>query len=106
MTCFDVGGGRWVLLRNHELGNGAWLEKYGYVGQEKIVAWTAADLPVDPGALGPLVAAVGDADVVVGSRRLPGSSFTSPQPWARRFGGGVFLQLVRLMGLLQAPSRC
>ncbi|MFZ4736127.1 MAG: alkaline phosphatase PhoX [Bradymonadia bacterium] len=48
MTCFDVGGGRWVLLRNHELGNGAWLEKYGYVGQEKIVPWTAADLPVDP----------------------------------------------------------
>ena len=64
-----------------------------------VVVFLDADLPVEPAALGPLVAAVADADVVVGSRRLPGSSFTSPQPWGRRFGGGVFLQLVRLMGL-------
>jgi dolichyl-phosphate beta-glucosyltransferase len=45
------------------------------------------------------VAAAADADVVVGSRRLPTSSFTAPQPWARRFGGGVFIQLVNVLGL-------
>lgn len=64
-----------------------------------VVVFLDADLPVEPAELAPLVAAVADADVVVGSRRLPGSSFPSPQPWARRFGGGVFLQLVGLMGL-------
>lgn len=64
-----------------------------------VVVLLDADLPVEPAALAPLLAALDGADVVVGSRRLPGSSFTAPQPWGRRFGGGVFLQLVRAMGL-------
>ena len=64
-----------------------------------VVVLLDADLPVEPAALAPLLSALEGADVVVGSRRLPASSFTSPQPWGRRFGGGVFLQLVRMLGL-------
>jgi hypothetical protein len=42
-----------------------------------VVVFLDADLPVEPGALGPLVAAVGDADVVVGSRRPFGDVLTA-----------------------------
>ena len=80
-------------------GKGAALVEGFAAAAAPVVVFLDADLPVEPAALGPRVAAVADADVVVGSRRLPGSSFTSPQPRARRIGGGVFLQLVRLMGL-------
>ncbi|MFM7068746.1 MAG: glycosyltransferase [Actinomycetes bacterium] len=58
-----------------------------------------ADLPIEPAELGRLLRAATTADVVVGSRRLPQSSFTAPQPLARRLGGGVFLRVVALLGL-------
>jgi secreted PhoX family phosphatase len=48
MDCFDAGDGRWVLLRNHEMGDGAWIEQYGYTGQRKVVTWSAADAPINP----------------------------------------------------------
>jgi secreted PhoX family phosphatase len=48
MACFENPDGTWTLLRNHEIGNDAWVDEYRYTGQAKIVTWGPADAPVDP----------------------------------------------------------
>lgn len=57
-----------------------------------------ADLPVPLGTITDLLDGAGDSDVVAGSRRRPGSTFTTPQPALRRLGGSVFLAVVDLLG--------
>ena len=82
---------------NH--GKGAALVDGFAAATSPLVVFLDADLPVEPAALVPLIDAASAAEMVVGSRRMPDSSFTSPQPWSRRFGGGVFLQMVAVLGL-------
>ncbi len=48
MACFENPDGTWTLLRNHEIGDAAWVDEYRYTGQAKIVRWGATDAPVDP----------------------------------------------------------
>jgi len=63
-----------------------------------LVLFLDADLPVAVAALGELVEGTARADLVVGSRRIAGSSSDPPQPFVRRLGGAVFIRLVRSMG--------
>ena len=39
MACYAAADGTWVLLRNHEIGDDAWVDEYKYTGQAKIVTW-------------------------------------------------------------------
>lgn len=80
-------------------GKGAALVEGFAAATAPVVVFLDADLPVEPSALLPLVAAAESAEVVVGSRRMAGSSFTAHQPWARRVGGGLFLRTVAALGL-------
>ena len=63
------------------------------------VAFLDADLPVDVSTLAAMIARLDDADLVVGSRHMAGSSFVTPQPLGRRAGGRGFRAAVSLLGL-------
>lgn len=57
-----------------------------------------ADLPVSAHELVILAARVASADLVLGSRRMEGSSFEVPQPFARRLGGLIFRTCASSLG--------
>ena len=63
-----------------------------------LVVFLDADLPVPVATVLEMAAATADADLVLGSRRLPGSTYDPPPPWARRAGGWGFLTAVSAMG--------
>ncbi len=87
-----------VLTQEQNLGKGAALRAGIGAARGDVVVLLDADLPVDVNQIADLVDAAAGADLVVGSRRLPGSSVDPPQPLVRRVGGGVFIRLVRVMG--------
>lgn len=81
-------------------GKGAALRRGALTARHALVLFVDADLPVPLGTIPSMVAllADGDADLVVGSRRLSGASFDPPQPLPRRIGGKVFRSAIATMG--------
>lgn len=71
-------------------GKGAALLRGARSARYPIVAFLDADLPVPVDTLSRMAERMCEADLVVGSRRLPASTFESPQPLARRVGGRLF----------------
>lgn len=63
-----------------------------------VVVAVDADLPVSVPTMMDLARATLAAPLVVGSRRLPGSSVDPPQPVVRRVGGRLFRGAVAFMG--------
>ena len=90
------------LLRNAvNRGKGHSVRRGALAADGQVVLFCDADgsTPVSETAkvLAPLDA--GEADVAIASRELPGSRLERPQPWRRRFIGGVFRWLVRLIAI-------
>ena len=59
------------------------------------VLFMDADLSVGVEAIGPLLQALDDHDVAIGSRRVPGARITRRQPWLRETLGRCFTTLTR-----------
>lgn len=78
-------------------GKGAALLRGARSARYPLVAFLDADLPVPVSTLAVMATRMGSADLVVGSRCLPGSTFESPQPLARRVGGRLFRTAISLM---------
>lgn len=57
-----------------------------------------ADLPIPVVSVPELMSAVAAADLVCGSRRLPGARVDPPQPLVRRVGGRGFRTVVSMLG--------
>jgi glycosyltransferase involved in cell wall biosynthesis len=72
------------------------------------VVFTDADLSTPPSELAPALRHLErGADVVIGSRALPGSRLPIPQPLPRRLTGRIFNLAVRiLLGLPYADTQC
>lgn len=68
------------------------------VARHRRVALLDADLPVPVPVLGRMAEMTSEVPLVVGSRRLPGSTVDPPQPLGRRIGGRAFLAAVGLLG--------
>lgn len=79
-------------------GKGAALRTGALRARYPLVLFLDADLPVPIETIPEMVAMSASADLVVGSRRLEGSSFDPPQPLVRRAGGRAFRAAVRGMG--------
>lgn len=76
MACFAAPDGTWVLLRNHEIGDDAWVDEYKYTGQAKIVTWGPDDRPVDPRMHGGVSRLVVDPEAL--RRALSGDAAARP----------------------------
>lgn len=66
-----------------------------------LVVFLDADLPVSPATVASMAEQLDrhpSVDLLVGSRRLPGSSFDPPQPLVRRMGGHLFRSSVHVLG--------
>jgi len=70
--------------------------KYGIVrAKGKNIIFTDADNATPIEEADKLLAALEEADVAICSRHMKGSEIVNPQPWFRRFAGGVARLLIR-----------
>jgi glycosyltransferase involved in cell wall biosynthesis len=79
-------------------GKGAALRQGAISATRPLVLFLDADLPVRVETIAEFARLGEHADLVVGSRRLPGASFDPPQPLTRRLGGAGFRAAVALLG--------
>lgn len=79
-------------------GKGAAIRTGVASARSAVVVLVDADLPVSPDALVVLATRASSTDLVLGSRRIDGSSFEMPQPFARRLGGLLFRTCARSLG--------
>ena len=90
---------RVVLVTSVEnRGKGAALCSGAEIASGDVVAFLDADLPVPVATVLDMAAATREADLVLGSRRLPGATYDPPPPLGRRVGGWGFLTAVAAMG--------
>ncbi len=85
-------------------GKGAALLSGARLAAHPLVLLLDADFPVDLESLVAVRSALAQADLVLGSRRLPGSVCSPPQPLVRRVGGRGFRSAVRVLGFSGASD--
>jgi dolichyl-phosphate beta-glucosyltransferase len=76
-------------------GKGAALRVGVLAAAGRRIVFMDADLSTDLGALRPLLAALEDCAIALGSRNTPGASIRRRQPWLRESFGKAFLWLAR-----------
>ena len=87
----------WISLAVNK-GKGAALLAGTAIARHEVVAFMDADLPVATDTLLDMARRASGADLVLGSRRLPGSSTDPPQPLVRRIGASGFRMAVHMLG--------
>ena len=97
--------GRFAQLRAtvdpRPIGKGGAIIAGGAIASGELIGFVDADGATPPAAFDDLVKNVGDAGLVIASRRLPGSVVRPRQPWNRRFASRIFNFLVRALFKLQ-----
>ena len=86
-----------VLVEPQPIGKGGAIMAGGAVATGDRIGFVDADGATPPAAFDDLVRGLGDAGLVIASRRLPGAVVSPRQPWKRRFVSRVFNFLVRLL---------
>jgi dolichyl-phosphate beta-glucosyltransferase len=87
-----------VISSPQNSGKGAALLAGVRAARHPLVVFLDADLPVAVPTIGMLIERSIDADVVLGSRCLPGAFLDPPQPLGRRLGGRAFRTAISLLG--------
>lgn len=87
-----------IVSTSHNTGKGAALLRGVRASSHEIVVLLDADLPVPVQTIAVMLGHAQQADLVLGSRRLPGASFDPPQPILRRLGGHLFRGAVAVLG--------
>jgi dolichyl-phosphate beta-glucosyltransferase len=87
-----------VLTTDRNRGKGAALLSGVRAARYPLVLFLDADLPVPVPTIAEFVERSADVSLVLGSRRLAGSSVDPPQPLGRRLGGRAFRAVVALFG--------
>lgn len=86
-----------TIVEPRPIGKGGAIMAGGAVARGELIGFVDADGATPPAAFDDLVRNIGDAGVIIASRRLPGSRVSPRQPWARRFASRTFNFLVRRM---------
>lgn len=84
-----------AIVEPRPIGKGGAVMAAGAAAQGDFIGFVDADGATPPAAFNDLVGNVGDAGLIIASRRLPGAVVRPRQPWKRRFVSRVFNFLVR-----------
>lgn len=86
-----------VLEEPRPIGKGGAIMAGGALATGDFIGFVDADGATPPAAFDDLLKNVGDAGLIIASRRLPGAVVRPRQPWQRRFASRVFNFLVRTL---------
>ena len=86
-----------VLVNPEPIGKGAAILAGGNIATGRWIGFVDADGATPPEAFDDLVKQIGDAGLIIASRRLPGAKVHPRQPWQRRAVSRVFNWLVRVL---------
>ena len=96
-----------VLVEPKPIGKGGAVMRGGAIAQGQLIGFVDADGATPPAAFDDLVQQIGDAGLIIASRRLPGSVVRPRQPWQRRAASRVFNFMVRrLFSLHITDTQC
>ncbi len=96
-----------VIVDPRPIGKGGAIMAGGRVARGELIGFVDADGATPPEAFDHLVACIGDAGLIIASRRLPGAVVHPRQPWKRRAASRVFNVLVRhLFKLSISDTQC
>ncbi len=96
-----------VCVDPRPIGKGGAIMAGGNLAVGELIGFVDADGATPPSAFDDLVQHIGDAGLIIASRRLPGSVVSPRQPWNRRFASRVFNFLVRrLFKLRITDTQC
>ena len=88
-------------------GKGAAVRTGALAAQGEWVLFLDVDLAVHPGTFRSFLPHLDTADILMGSRRVPGARVINPQPWARDLVGRLFNVVVRtLFGFRYHDTQC
>ncbi len=89
------------------IGKGGAIMEGGALAKGDLIGFVDADGATPPAAFDDLVKQIGDAGLIIASRRLPGSRVSPRQPWNRRLASRIFNWMVRsLFGLSITDTQC
>lgn len=84
-----------AIVEPRPIGKGGAVMAAGTVARGEFIGFVDADGATPPAAFNDLVENIGDAGLIIASRRLPGAVVRPRQPWPRRLASRVFNFLVR-----------
>ncbi len=84
-----------AIVEPRPIGKGGAVMAAGAMARGEFIGFVDADGATPPPAFDDLLANIGDAGLVIASRRLPGAVVRPRQPWQRRFASRTFNWLVR-----------
>ncbi|NCA82232.1 MAG: glycosyltransferase family 2 protein [Opitutae bacterium] len=84
-----------VRVEPRAIGKGGAIMAGGKLATGALIGFVDADGATPPAAFDDLVANIGEAGLIIASRRLPGAVVSPRQPWKRRAASRVFNFLVR-----------
>ncbi len=96
------------LLRHPQnMGKGKAVQNGVAASQGTYILFLDCDLSTHPQTILTFLPFLEKADIVIGSRRVPGAHIIAPQPWYRTWSGRVFNVLIRLyLGLPYHDTQC
>jgi glycosyltransferase involved in cell wall biosynthesis len=86
-----------VCVEPRPIGKGGAIMVGGELATGALIGFVDADGATPPAAFDDLVRNIGDAGLIIASRRLPGAVVSPRQPWNRRLASRVFNFLVRTL---------
>ncbi len=96
-----------VTVDPDPIGTGGAILEGGALATGDFIGFVDADGATPPTAFDDLLLQIGDAGLIIASRRLPGSKISPCQPWMRRFASRIFNGLVRsLFKLKITDTQC
>jgi len=86
-----------VTVDPNPIGKGGAILEGGALATGDFIGFVDADGATPPTAFDDLLQHIGEAGLIIASRRLPGSFVSPRQPWMRRFASRIFNGLVRAL---------
>jgi len=96
-----------VMVNPDPIGKGGAIMEGGGQARGDWIGFVDADGATPPSAFNDLLDQIGDAGLIIASRRLPGAQVSPRQPWSRRLVSRIFNALVRsLFKLKITDTQC
>jgi len=86
-----------IMVDPNPIGKGGAILVGGAIAQGDWIGFVDADGSTPPSAFHDLLEQIGDAGLIIASRRLPDAQVSPHQPWTRRVASRIFNGLVRFL---------